>query len=210
MNLKRKRAAAFRGYGSFLYSAGAAITFPALHLFNAFDEGFQLAAAAGVAELAESLGFDLPDALARDLEALADFFQRVLGAVFEAEAHLDDTLFARGEGAENLRGVLLEVDADDGLGGRDGLAIFNEVAEVRVFLFADGGFERDGLLRDFEHLADLGDRDVHAAGDLFAAGLAAKLLDQLRLVRMSLLMVSIMCTGMRMVRAWSAMARVMA
>ena len=31
-----------------------------------------------------------------------------------------------------------------------------------------------------------------------------------RLVRISLLMVSIMCTGMRMVRAWSAMARVMA
>ena len=31
-----------------------------------------------------------------------------------------------------------------------------------------------------------------------------------RLVRISLLIVSIMCTGMRMVRAWSAMARVMA
>ena len=31
-----------------------------------------------------------------------------------------------------------------------------------------------------------------------------------RCTRMSLLMVSTMCTGMRMVRAWSAMARVMA
>jgi hypothetical protein len=31
-----------------------------------------------------------------------------------------------------------------------------------------------------------------------------------REVRISLLMVSIMCTGMRMVRAWSAMARVIA
>ena len=31
-----------------------------------------------------------------------------------------------------------------------------------------------------------------------------------RLVRTSLLIVSIMCTGMRMVRAWSAIARVMA
>ena len=29
-------------------------------------------------------------------------------------------------------------------------------------------------------------------------------------MRMSLLIVSTMCTGMRMVRAWSAMARVMA
>ena len=31
-----------------------------------------------------------------------------------------------------------------------------------------------------------------------------------RCVRISLLIVSIMCTGMRMVRAWSAIARVMA
>ncbi len=163
----------------YFYSAGRGRNYISrLHLLDAFDEGLQLAAAAGVAQLAQRLGFDLADALARDLEALAYFFQRVLGAVFEAETHLDDTLFARGEGAENLRGVLLEVDADDGLGGRDGLAIFNEVAEVRVFLFADGGLKRDGLLRDLEDLADLGDRDVHAARDLFARGLAAKLLHQ--------------------------------
>ncbi len=32
----------------------------------------------------------------------------------------------------------------------------------------------------------------------------------MRVVRVSLLMVSIMCTGMRMVRAWSAIARVIA
>jgi len=121
-----------------------------------------------VAELAEGFGFDLADAFAGYLEALADFFKGVLGAVFEAEAHLDDALFARSQGAEDLGGVLLEVDADDGLAGRDGLAVFNEVAEVRIFLFADGGFEGDGLLGDLEHLADLGDRDVHAAGDLFA------------------------------------------
>jgi hypothetical protein len=56
-----------------------------LHFFDAFDEGLQLAAAAGMAQLAQRLGFDLPDALARDLEALAHFFQRVLGAVFKAE-----------------------------------------------------------------------------------------------------------------------------
>ena len=63
--------------------------------------------------------------------------------------------------------------------GRDGHAVFDEVAEVRVFLFSDGSFERDGLLRDLEDLADLRDRDVHAAGDLFRGGFAAKLLHQL-------------------------------
>ncbi len=55
-----------------------------------------------MAELAEGFGLDLPDALAGDLEALADFFQSVLGAVFQSEAHLDHALFARGESAEDL------------------------------------------------------------------------------------------------------------
>jgi hypothetical protein len=45
-----------------------------LHLFDAFDEGFQFAAAAGVAELAQGFGFDLADALAGYLEALAYLF----------------------------------------------------------------------------------------------------------------------------------------
>src|ERR1035438_2364649 len=84
-----------------------------LHLLDAFDEGLQLAAAAGMPQLAQRLGFDLADAVSGDLEALADFFQRVLGAVFQAEAHLDDPLLARRERAQNLRGVLLEVHADD-------------------------------------------------------------------------------------------------
>src|ERR1017187_2875062 len=128
-------------------------------------------------QLAEGLGFDLADALAGDLEALADFFQGVLGTVFEAEAHLDDALLTRGERAQNLRGVLLEVDADDGFTGRDSLPILDKIAEVRIFLFADGRFERDGLLCDLEDLADLGDRDIHAARDFFAAGLTTELLD---------------------------------
>ena len=55
-----------------------------------------------MAELAQGLGFDLADALARNLEALADLFESVLGAVLQAEAHLDDALLARGERAHHL------------------------------------------------------------------------------------------------------------
>jgi hypothetical protein len=39
-------------------------------------------------------------------------FEGVFAVVFEAEAHLVDSLFARGQGAEDLPGVHLEVDAD--------------------------------------------------------------------------------------------------
>jgi hypothetical protein len=162
-----------------------------------------------MAELAQGFGFDLADALASDLEALADLFEGVLGAVFEAEAHLDDPFLARSKSAEDLRGVLLEVDADDRLGGRDRLAIFDEVAEVRVFLFADGGFELGScaILSTLRTLAT-GMSMRRAISSL--VGSRPSSCTNWRLVRMSLLMVSIMCTGMRMVRAWSAMARVMA
>ena len=55
----------------------------------------QAMAAAGMAQFAQRLGFDLADAFARHGEVLADFFERVLAAVLQAEAHLDDLLFAR-------------------------------------------------------------------------------------------------------------------
>ena len=52
--------------------------------------------------------------------------------------------------------------------------------------------------------------DAHRLADLVGRGLAARSWSSWRWTRASLLMVSTMCTGMRMVRAWSAMARVMA
>ena len=55
----------------------------------------QLAAAAGMPQLPQCLGFNLADALAGDAKLLAHFFQRVLGAVFEAKTHFDHAFFAR-------------------------------------------------------------------------------------------------------------------
>ena len=81
-------------------------------------------------ELAQRFGFDLPNALASDGERLSDFFERVLGAVFESETHLDDFLLARSEGAQHMRRLLLEVHVDHGLGRRDYATILDEVAEM--------------------------------------------------------------------------------
>jgi len=49
-----------------------------------------------------------------------------------------------------------------------------------------------------------------SVGQFLRRGLAAQFLGKLLCARQSLFMISIMCTGMRMVRAWSAMERVMA
>ena len=43
---------------------------------------------------------------------MADLFEGVLGAVFEAEAHFDYFFFVR-KCAEHLRGLVLQIDGDD-------------------------------------------------------------------------------------------------
>ena len=57
-------------------------------------------------QLPQRLGLDLPYTFACDRERLAYFFQSVLAAVFETEPHLDDLLFARGQGAEHVRSLV--------------------------------------------------------------------------------------------------------
>src|SRR6201995_1601417 len=104
-------------------------------------------------QLAERLGLDLTDALAGDREALADFLERVLAAVADAEAHLDDLLLARRQRLQHRLGLFLQIEVDHRFGRRHDLAILDEVAKMRIFLLADRGLERNRLLRDLEDLA---------------------------------------------------------
>src|SRR5215813_11759959 len=101
-----------------------------------FEEGAQFPASRRMTELAERLRLDLTDALARDREALADFLERVLAAVADAEAHLDDLLLARRQRLQHRLGLLLEVQVDHRFGRRHHLAILDEIAKMRIFLFA--------------------------------------------------------------------------
>ena len=48
-------------------------------------------------ELAQRLRFDLADALARDVELLADLLERVIGIHVDTEAHTQHLGFARRE-----------------------------------------------------------------------------------------------------------------
>src|SRR5579859_439171 len=132
-----------------------------------------------MAQLAQRLGLDLPDALTSHGERLAHFFQGVLAAIFQAKAHLDDLLFARGQGTQNVSGLLLEVHIDHGLGRRDHSAVFDEVAKMRIFFLANRGLQRNRFLRDLQDFADLGHGDIHAPGNFFRRRLAAQFLHQL-------------------------------
>jgi hypothetical protein len=57
-------------------------------------------------QLAQRLGFDLPDSFARHRELLADFFQRVVGLLADTEAHAQDLLLARRQRRQHLARLL--------------------------------------------------------------------------------------------------------
>src|SRR5215470_9731365 len=98
-----------------------------------FKERAQFAAARWMPQLPKRLRFDLTDTLSRDGEALTDFLERVLAAVADAEAHLDDLLFARRQRFQHRFGLLFQVQVDDRFGRRDYLTILDEVAQMRIF-----------------------------------------------------------------------------
>src|SRR5262249_4399255 len=94
---------------------------------SAVDEALELLAAARVPELAQRLRPDLADALARALEVLTDFFERVIALLADTEAHAQDLLLARRQRLEDLPRLLGEVHVDDRLGRREDALVLDEV-----------------------------------------------------------------------------------
>src|SRR5262244_111347 len=130
-------------------------------------------------ELAQRLGLDLADALARDRELVADLFQRVVLVHAYAEAHADYTLLPRRERGERARGGLAQVRLNGGVDRQDRVLVLDEIAEVGILLVADRGFQRQRLLSDLEHLAHLLERHAELFGKLLGRGLAADLVEHL-------------------------------
>src|SRR3989454_774116 len=132
-----------------------------------------------MAELAQRLRLDLADALARDVELLADFLERMVGVHVDAKAHAQDFRLARRELREHRVSRLTE-RLHRGLIDRGcHRGVLDEVAELRVLVIADGRLHRDRLLGDLAHLAHLVLGHLHAHGELLGGRLAAHLLQHL-------------------------------
>src|SRR3954466_5628881 len=63
---------------------------------------------AGMPELSQGFGFDLPNPFARYAEGLSNLFQRPGPAVVEPEAHGEDLAFAVGERTQYIVHLLFE------------------------------------------------------------------------------------------------------
>src|SRR5271168_2144761 len=131
----------------------------------AFLEAFQVARSAGLTQLAQRLRLDLPDTLAGDGELFADFLERVVGLLPDAEAHAQDLLLARRQRGQHLARLLAEVALDCGFDRGRRELVLDKIAERTFFFVADWSFERDWFLDDLEHLLDLVQRHLHLLRD---------------------------------------------
>jgi len=84
-----------------------------------------------------ALAFDLADPFASDGERLADFFERVLAAVIQTKAHLDDFFFARRQRLQHRRRLFLQIQIDYRIGWRDYALSSMKSPRCGIFLFAD-------------------------------------------------------------------------
>jgi len=103
----------------------------------------------------------------------------MVGVHADAKAHAQHAFFARRQRCQNPRRGFFQVFLNCAVQGQDGVLVFDEVAELAVFLVADGGFEGNRLLGDFHHLADLFQRHLQLFGQLFRRRFAADFVQHL-------------------------------
>lgn len=101
----------------------------------------QTIAAARVAKLAKGFGLDLANALSCHGEVLAHLFERVLTAILQTKSHFHDFFFTGTQRFQDLGRLLAQIEIDHGFRGRNHPAVYQEIAQVRFFLFADGSLK---------------------------------------------------------------------
>jgi hypothetical protein len=98
-------------------------------------------------ELLERAVFDLPDALARDVERSADLVECARALAADAVAQLEHAALAVAEVLERVSQRFLGENLHRALVGRLGSVVCDQAAEVGLLLVADGRLERDRRLR---------------------------------------------------------------
>src|SRR5262245_11781855 len=85
----------------------------------------------GVAQLPQRLRLDLSNSLPGHVERTSDFLERVLGAVADSEAHLEDLFLAGGQRLQHAARLVLEIRDQHRVDRRKHLPILDEIAQMR-------------------------------------------------------------------------------
>src|SRR6188472_3647829 len=93
------------------------------------EEATQVARPGQMPELPQRLRLDLPDALARHVEARPDLFERVVGPLTDPEAEAKHLLLAGGERRQHAPRLIAQIGRDHRLDRRQHVLVLDEVAE---------------------------------------------------------------------------------
>src|SRR6267154_4827590 len=115
-----------------------------------FEKAVKVVSPGGMAQLAQRLGFDLADSLARDAVQVANFLEGVAEPIDQAKAHFEDLLLASGESGENGLKPFFKQGMACAVSGVLGGLVFDEITDIDIAFVADGGVEGDGLVRHLE------------------------------------------------------------
>src|SRR4051794_39452063 len=122
----------------------------------------------------QSLALELPDALARQVELMADRLERPRLAV-EAEAQLEDAAFPLRKGVESAPHALAAERLLGLLERVGGLAVCEEISELALVVGTNRLVERDRRLGCPERLVDVLNREAGGLGELLLRRLASEL-----------------------------------
>ena len=100
------------------------------------DEILQNFRPRGVAQLAQSLGLDLADALARDVKLCTHLLQCMHFSVLQTVAQTQDLFLARRERFQNARKLFAQHGKRRGIRRLRGILILNEIPQMAVVLLA--------------------------------------------------------------------------
>src|SRR5207244_976580 len=122
----------------------------------------------------QRLALELPDALAGQVELVADRLERP-GLALEAEAQLEDAPFPLGQGGKGPTHTLAAKRLFGLVERVGGLAVGEEIAELSLVVRADGLVQGDRRLGRAQRLVDVLDRQAGRLSELFLRRLAAEL-----------------------------------
>src|SRR5689334_10443591 len=92
----------------------------------------QGAGPARVLQLAQRLGLDLADTLARDVKGVADLLQRMVAGHAEAKTHTNNALLTWRERGQSFGDCIAQARLDGRVDRQDRVRILDEIAKVRV------------------------------------------------------------------------------
>ena len=161
-------------------------------------------------QLGKCLGLDLADPFARDAELPTDLFKRAGTAILETETKPHNLLLPITQLDQDIAHGRGKQVASRNIDRSRRVLVFDEVGKIGFVLVADGRVERQRSrpIRKISRIFSTGSSTSAANSSTVGSRLSSWCI--CRCTRFTRFIASTMCTGIRIVRAWSAMARVIA